>query len=677
MSFDIKNNKLVVKKKTTAETLTIRNTNKKTGKPTKLSEVLHFLPEGILHKEETGIGATTLELNCQRNSIIVEPIRSTAWNKAKNPKNRYPALYVGSLPEGKKQKTKEAVKEYLAANKEFKKFLVVADSLPKLLAEIENPEDYFLLLDESDSFQLNATFRDSMDICLDAYKNFPGPKAMVSATPLKFSDPKLGGERLLKLCYEHRVNREVVLAYTQDWMSSLVEIIIEHYDKRSSEKLVVALNKVSSIKQLISHLKDKTVLKAVSIKALVSEKRKDELKANYANLVNDLLPGDITFMSSAYFTGVDIMENFHLVTVVDASERTLRFSEHTIKQISGRCRNSLSSETVLYQPRKSAFTRFFTKEKLLEAAEKELAALDCISRNYDGNEVLMKSFKKVRENFISKSVVNNFKLVFEPKEKDPEISYLNIDAYLEAKRVAEELYDKPDSLQAALEASGCTVKTTTLTSSRPVPIKKNLDHEFSDALKLIEEDLQKLLSGEVGVEIFSPEEEATASGSPTTNIGAETREKIYELLEEFGPYFQKDKLITLIKGKLKSNKSHVTHSLNQLCETLGFAVEDPSSGFKADVLKTFVVGKFYSHVEVKDNMVKLITKHNLQIPKENITKELAKEKLRRYFMVKSAKNPSGEAGYKITSHQNITPTTFRKSKSLSPFAASDHVQSKW
>lgn len=48
----------------------------------KLSEAFYFLPAGRINKMETGIGATHLELNSLRNSIVVEPLRITAQSKS-------------------------------------------------------------------------------------------------------------------------------------------------------------------------------------------------------------------------------------------------------------------------------------------------------------------------------------------------------------------------------------------------------------------------------------------------------------------------------------------------------------------------------------------------------------------------------------------------------------------
>ena len=64
---------------------------------------MEFLPNGIIEKSHTGMGATHMELTSHRNSIIVEPIKITAYSKvlqynksSENRKNKLRALDVGS-----------------------------------------------------------------------------------------------------------------------------------------------------------------------------------------------------------------------------------------------------------------------------------------------------------------------------------------------------------------------------------------------------------------------------------------------------------------------------------------------------------------------------------------------------------------------------------------------------
>ena len=87
-------------------------------------------------RQGTGVGATTLELSSPRNSIVVVPTRALAYNKAINSKiegeeNKYKILYVGGKIAGFNVPTPSA---YIADSSiEYKKFIVVVDSFPRLL----------------------------------------------------------------------------------------------------------------------------------------------------------------------------------------------------------------------------------------------------------------------------------------------------------------------------------------------------------------------------------------------------------------------------------------------------------------------------------------------------------------------------------------------------------------
>ena len=148
---------------------------------THLSDVFSALPNGLVHKTETGMGATTLELSTLRNSIIVEPIIITASSKVyfNNKKSNIKALYIGSETKYHKKKINpiDIIKYINDSNIPVKKIVVVADSLKKVIDtltanKVSVFKDYFILIDEIDSFQLDSTFRKSMDYCIEIYKKF-------------------------------------------------------------------------------------------------------------------------------------------------------------------------------------------------------------------------------------------------------------------------------------------------------------------------------------------------------------------------------------------------------------------------------------------------------------------------------------------------------------------------
>lgn len=104
----------------------------------KLSSVFEGIPYGIIKKNRTGVGATTLELRSNRNSIVVVPTRALAYGKALGSKigntNKYRVLYVGGYIT---DFNPPSIEQYLDDNEITpKKFIVVIDSLKKLIETI-------------------------------------------------------------------------------------------------------------------------------------------------------------------------------------------------------------------------------------------------------------------------------------------------------------------------------------------------------------------------------------------------------------------------------------------------------------------------------------------------------------------------------------------------------------
>ena len=107
----------------------------------RLSEILETTPWGLMNKNKTGIGATTLELNAQRDSILVVPTRALAVSKVRSTgyiegTEKFKCHYVGSdyANFSNKPSTLEA---YLDDPQiVYKKFIVVSDSLGSLIKRI-------------------------------------------------------------------------------------------------------------------------------------------------------------------------------------------------------------------------------------------------------------------------------------------------------------------------------------------------------------------------------------------------------------------------------------------------------------------------------------------------------------------------------------------------------------
>lgn len=322
----------------------------------KLSEVFENLPWGIIKKNRTGVGATTLEINSPRNSIIVVPTRALALNKALPSRiegtNKYRILYVGGDTPGVHVPT---IEEYLSDNDiQYKKFIVVIDSLPRLLKNIgdDYSKNYFIMFDEVDTYQDSSHYRENIENSFDYYFTFPYQnRCLVSATVSTFSNPKLHEEPLIEVEFNNPIHQDIRLEYVENPLGKTKEMVISLSQSHPNEKIVIALNLVT--RGILPIIEDLPAEIQHECSVLCSESNKDNAGSYYAEITDGTLPSRIVFMTNIYFVGVDITERFHLICTADIKYPFTLFSVEKLQQITGRCRdiNGVLSETIIYNCR--------------------------------------------------------------------------------------------------------------------------------------------------------------------------------------------------------------------------------------------------------------------------------------------------------------------------------------
>lgn len=339
---------------------------------------LEFLPHGIIHKTETGIGGTTVETKARRNSIIIEPLKAIASTKAAANKNY---LYVGSptkLHDTPIDKGK--ILNYHNSNIEFKKIFVVADSLPKVIDAIGYDvfSTYFFLIDEIDSFQEDSVFRSSLEICMDYYKKFPeNRRALISATINQFSDPELQNEPLTTYEYQTPRTRSINVISTNNVNQSGIKNILDLAG--SEHKILVAYNSISEQLSIIEKLKSEHNFDEAEIGILCSESSKSKAEIHYREFENNLIPCKLTFITAAFFSGIDILEDYHLITIVNTKIEYTILSVNKLKQIAGRCRRKLISETIIFNDFMDEMPLVGESvEGYVDLAKKDLQVFECI-----------------------------------------------------------------------------------------------------------------------------------------------------------------------------------------------------------------------------------------------------------------------------------------------------------
>jgi hypothetical protein len=192
-----------------------------------------------------------------------------------------------------------------------------------------------------------------------------------------------------------------------------------------------------------------------------SEKSQDKPDKYYAEISKDRLQEDkrIHFVTCTYFVGIDIMNQYHLVSVSDVSHLYSVLSTDKFTQIAGRCRHEdgLLSETLIYNTfnRKFPYERNFILDKIHKSLNwilfgKNMAISDYFkNKTYDTDPATLIEHSK-----FSYCNDTSYELLREDINGELTKSYLNIDAFLILQDIKHILYTDPANLPNALRTKG-------------------------------------------------------------------------------------------------------------------------------------------------------------------------------------------------------------------------------
>lgn len=429
----------------------------------KLSSVFSELPYGLIKKNRTGVGATTLELNSKRNSIIVVPTRALAYEKAKNSKiantDKYSILYVGSRITGF---TVQSIEEYTNDTSiPYKKFMVVVDSLPRLLDRLgeSSYSDYFIMFDEIDSYQYDSWYRPNMEKAIEYYFKFPYKnRCLVSATIGEFCNPNIQSEPVINVKFNNPHPRRIIVKPTSDVNIRVLKTIEEISQNYPNEKILVAFNLVTrGILKIILSLSDEL---RNECSVLCGEKSRKHVEQYYREILSNQLPSRITFMSCTYFVGIDIDEPFHLISVSDCNYPFTLLSPNKLQQIAGRCRveRGLLSETIIYSINEDIqdnVPRRWIESKILAEVQSLLDLAQSIEKVKDSFPKIIRKYNEIFLDEIIQSSAKSYcrsypvKVVRE-SEGNLAPAYFNIDNILIQIQLLHSLYSTVNALPDSL-----------------------------------------------------------------------------------------------------------------------------------------------------------------------------------------------------------------------------------
>lgn len=308
-----------------------------------LSDVMNEIPSNcILSKRIPGCGATTLELDTNKSSIIVVPNVPVIVSKC----NKYDNLL--GVYEGVNQ---GQIIEYLRENR-IRKIMTTPESFSKVKSACEKCNiniysDFFLLMDECHQLIKDVDYRIDIVMPMNDFFQF-NRKALVSATPIGFSDPRFEENHfeIIEITADYDYRQDITVTHTYNIAKAVGEYL-ESYN----ETVCFFLNSVVEIYSLIKHFN-------LDAAVYCAPKSRNKLKSEYGftNAYTEWSAETMkkyNFFTGRFYTAFDLELPYKpdLVMITDPynAEYTMLDVDTDCIQICGRFRNGINSATHIYR----------------------------------------------------------------------------------------------------------------------------------------------------------------------------------------------------------------------------------------------------------------------------------------------------------------------------------------
>ncbi len=413
----------------------------------RLSDVMDEIqPNTILYKTVCGIGATTLELETERNSIIIEPNVPVIKGK----EQKYPSML--GVYEGV---STQDIEDYIKGGEEHKKIMTTPESFPKIKRAMINAETnmyqtYFLLYDECDRLISDVNYRSTVTLPTKDFFKFRS-KAMVSATPILPSDPRFADsgfemDRIVPT-YDYRQGIEIIQTNN---VKTVFRTTLKGLD--DADMVCVFYNSTAGIENIITStgIRDDSYV-------YCSTESMEKLKSHGFENVSDTLTvtdgyarlEKYNFFTSRFYSAVDIELEYKpvviLLTELYSAPHTMIDPETEAIQIAGRFRNG--TDRIIHITNTATSLSYESREQLRERLQEEHQGYLKLDKLY--KEARTAGEKEITEQAISRTDYVGQGFV----DGNGNINYFrHNNAYLDER--LKMLYTHPARLYRAYEKSG-------------------------------------------------------------------------------------------------------------------------------------------------------------------------------------------------------------------------------
>lgn len=308
-----------------------------------LSDVMNEIPSDcILSKKIPGCGATTLELDTQRNSIIIVPNVPVIRSKC----SKYDNL-LGVY----ENVTADKICNYLTSNT-LHKIMITPESFGKVKTacarcRIDLYSHFFLLMDECHQLIKDVDYREDIVLPMTDFFHFK-EKALVSATPIGFSDPRLKEFETIEVNADYDYRQEITVTHTYN-----IQKAVNDYLKNHDGTICFFINSVVEIYAIMKQL---NILEDSAVYCAPKSRMKLRNEYSFDNAYKEWSADTMkkyNFFTGRFFTAFDLDLPYKpdLVMVTDPyiSEYTMLDIDTDCIQICGRFRNGIKSATHIYR----------------------------------------------------------------------------------------------------------------------------------------------------------------------------------------------------------------------------------------------------------------------------------------------------------------------------------------
>ncbi|MEL5893503.1 hypothetical protein AAE250_08370 [Bacteroides sp. GD17] len=363
----------------------------------------------IIEKVEPGIGATYAELECNRNSVIIEPNVPVIVGKTEG--TDYLGIYEKTTP--------KKITDYLQNDRYTPKKLVTTPEgyKTKLIPTfkklgIDWHKDYFCLYDECEKLIQDTGYRPTIRI-----KDFFDyeHKAYVSATPLGTRNRKFlnGGFKWLKVTPDYDYKKDATLIITREFNRTLLEELNRLLP--ISKCICIFYKTTDGIATIVQKLLAERLIKDGDYKVFCSDDSVKKLKGMELHNTHEQLQlplKRVNFFTSRFFSAVDIKINKLADILVLSNYKQANhsmidpFTEAV--QIQGRFRNKLDGDrrytSLTFITNTNDELKVKSDEEIETEITTQLATYASIKDRYDNatnaieKEVIQKDLKKLSFN---------------------------------------------------------------------------------------------------------------------------------------------------------------------------------------------------------------------------------------------------------------------------------------